>query len=113
MTVADSPIDPFTRYLTYTPDALVTSLAQVSTDLARTHLDLANVMVEKERARMISYGQPATSVKAMELSADIAASSANEEVMQARGVLAALLVEHDFLLFLLNRDSKDLSHGAV
>lgn len=103
-----APIDSFTRYLSFTSANILNRLAYLSTEIAVTHRELAHVMVEKERAKMASYGQPASSVKAMEVQADMASSDANQSVIELRGELAALLEEKSFLLLLLESSS----HGA-
>lgn len=90
------------RYLTRTRPVLLANLADLATQLASLHTDLASVIAVKEQARMVAFGQGATSARALELNADIASSSANQEVIEAKGELAALQVEFDFVLFLLN-----------
>lgn len=98
----------FSRYLTRTRPVLVANLADLATQLATLHTELAHVIVVKEQARMVAFGQGATSARALELNADMASSSANQEVIDTKGELAALQVEYDFLLFLLNNgDYKD------
>lgn len=104
-------LDPFSRHLDQPLPTLLRRLASVLTDLAQTHLELAHVMVEKDRAKCVAYGQGATSVRALEINADMASSSANQDVITLKGQIAALQEEKQFLLLLI--DHARMSNGSA